>query len=394
MTDLRVAVYPADESGCGWYRCILPMAALNEPGIEVLIGDDAPDLSGEWSGPWDPSRKDPPAWVELLGLHKVPDVDVVVIQRPLSKWRADLVGFLQAAGVAVIVEIDDDFSCIHPDNPAFLPAEPAWWPAEDAYEYTGHGSLTVTARRRVGGKEWVRCDVASPSSKDNVARACRQADLVTCTTDALARRYAPHGRVAVLPNYVPEAYLSVPGDRDTVRVGWSGSVLTHPGDLDEADAVGTLLARNGSRFSVVGSGEGVEKAMGCGVQATGWVPFDAYPTCLADLSVGVCPLRDSTFNRAKSWLKPLEMSALGVAWVASDLPEYRRLHALGAGALATNRSQWRKQVGRLIINEDARAEQVAANRVTASTLTYEANAWRWAEAYVAAAANRVRSFAA
>lgn len=388
--DLRVAVYPADESACGHYRCIFPARFVNEPGVEVLIGDDAPDLSGEWSGPWDPARKDPPAWVELRGVHKVPDVDVVVIQRPLSKWRADLVGFLQAAGVAVVVEIDDDFSCIHPDNPAFLPAEPAWWPAEDAREYTGHANLAVTARRRVGGKEWFRCDVTSPSSKDNIARACRQADLVTCTTEALASRYAPHGRVAVIPNFIPEAYLTTSGARcATTRVGWSGSVQTHPGDLDEAAAVGILLDRNGARFSVIGSGEGVGKAMGCAVEATGWVPFDAYPTVMAGLDVGVCPLRDSAFNRAKSWLKPLEMSALGVAWVASDVPEYRRLRALGAGVLAANRSQWRKQVGRLIGSEQARTEQVEANRQVAATLTYERNAWRWAQAWTTAAQHRV-----
>lgn len=39
--------------------------------------------------------------------------------------------------------------------------------------------------------------------------AWERADLVTCSTPALAERYGKHGRVAILPNYVPASYLEI-----------------------------------------------------------------------------------------------------------------------------------------------------------------------------------------
>src|SRR5689334_24701002 len=49
--------------------------------------------------------------------------------------------------------------------------------------------------------------------------------------------------------------------------------------------------------------------------------FDAWPRALSALGIGLAPLADSTFNRAKSWLKPLEMAAVGVPCVMSALPD-------------------------------------------------------------------------
>ena len=51
------------------------------------------------------------------------------------------------------------------------------------------------------------------------------ADLVTCSTDAL-RRYATHGRVAVLRNCVPERYLSITAKRTGQTVGWGGAAAS------------------------------------------------------------------------------------------------------------------------------------------------------------------------
>ena len=85
------------------------------------------------------------------------------------------------------------------------------------------------------------------------------------------------------------------------------------------------------------------------------VPFRSltgggYTSSVAELGVGLVPLLDSAFNRAKSWLKGLEYAALGVPFVASPTPEYVKLAGLGAGLLADDPFQVldAKGVGKLV----------------------------------------------
>ena len=107
-----------------------------------------------------------------------------------------------------------------------------------------------------------------------------------------------------------------------MAVGWSGSTNTHPGDLE---ATGGAVGRVTKGFHVIGTGVGVADALGLARRpsATNWVPLFRYPEFLAQLDVGIVPLRACAFNRAKSWLKGLEMVACGVAFVASATPIQR-----------------------------------------------------------------------
>ena len=75
---------------------------------------------------------------------------------------------------------------------------------------------------------------------------------------------------------------------------------------------------------------------------------------MAELSVGLVPLIDSPFNRAKSWLKGIEYAALGVPFVASPLPEYRKLADLGAGVLADSPQEWYEAIDMLLTDADHR----------------------------------------
>ena len=76
-----------------------------------------------------------------------------------------------------------------------------------------------------------------------VAReACRQADLVTVSTPALAKRYARHGRVAVLelrPQLLPRHHG--PGPRG-VRVGWTGKASPPTSTTSRCAAAGSAGA--------------------------------------------------------------------------------------------------------------------------------------------------------
>ena len=291
-----------------------------------------------------------------------PDADVVVLQRPLRRVILDAIPRLQKEGVKVIVEIDDDFSSIDPRNAAFWACQPS----PGVYVYPDG------TEKPTGGpdRNW-----------HNVAAACRIADLVTVTTPALAKRYGAHGRVAVLPNYVPESYLSInAAPHEGVAVGWAGSVHSHPGDLQVAGiGVAQAVNESGASFVVVGPGNMVAQSLHLREEpsSTGYLPLWDYPMAVANLDIGIVPLVDSAFNRAKSGLKMLEYAALGVVPVGSPTPDNVRLEKHGLGFIAEKPKDWRKTISRLARDKELLAEWQTDVRTRASLFTYEHNAEQW-----------------
>ncbi len=254
------------------------------------------------------------------------------------------------------MDVDDDLTCIDPANPA----------------WAGHHP------RRNPDDNW-----------NWLVQACREATLVTCSTPELARRFAPHGRVVVLENCVPAAFLEIEhvdvGGTDPL-VGWAGSLHSHPRDLEP---VGTGVRDAGVRFRVVGPPAGVGEALHVGqVEGTGDLQLKDWHPAVAELDVGIAPLADTKFNRAKSWLKPLEYAALGVPFVASPTPEYERFGRDPClGLYASRPRDWAAML-RLLKDPGWRVTASDAGRDAVRRLhTVEGNAWRWAEAWALAAEN-------
>lgn len=355
---VRVSVWPADEGGCGHYRMTWPAQALAAQGADIGLVQPSAKAGGKVL-----LQEDEHGATRCLAYLEPPDADVVVIQRPLAARRADAIPLLQAHGIRVVVEIDDCFETIHPRNASWYSTHPRRNP------------------------DWNRA---------HLARACRQADLVTVTTPTLARRYAGHGRVAVIPNYVPAHYLDIQPQDDRVSVGWTGSLETHPTDLQVTrGAVERALASTDPRapFRVVGTGVGVQRALTLAEPPvpTGWVDLDQYPKAMAGIGVGVVPLDDIAFNRAKSALKLMEFSALGVPAVASPTPDNLRMHAEGCGLIAAKPKHWLTQVRRLLTDDGWRAEVAGRSRETMRRHTIEGNCDRWWDAWATTLTKREKA---
>lgn len=343
---MRVIVWPADQSGCGHNRLIWPAQALAAQGADVTIGA-GPRVA--WSRYWTGSEEPPPD-VRLVGVEK-PDADVVVLQRPGRRWWSDLIPHLHQHGVRVVVDVDDDFAHIPTENTAAVAYDPR--------------------RNLWHNRTWIE-------------KACAQADLVTVTTPALARRYGRHGRVAVLPNLVPAAYLDVVVPRDGRTLGWTGSVDTHPHDLETTGrAVPDALGAHGWQFRVIGTGHGVQERLGLAGEpdATGWRPIDDYPALYAGLDAAIVPLHRGPFNDAKSALKMVEAAALGVPVIASATPDNERVHALGVGLIARKPRDWVRHLDRMLGSAELRAHMAGAGRAAMQPLTYEAQCDRWLTAW-------------
>lgn len=361
-----IRVFPADDGGClgGHYRLIWPAEAAARAGGNVHIG-----------GPLREVRRKRVEGGRVVDerLDVETDADVVVYQRLIDRDVVDTIPHLQANGVAVVVDIDDDLDALPKGHP-----------------YRAATSPTRERRRFADGT------VDDPDRKNRLwlREACRQADLVTVSTPALAERYGRHGRVAVLPNCVPAAYLDIdPPAHDGVRVGWTGSVATHVDDLKVCGGgIREALRASGAEMWVVGTGVGVRAQLRLtdDPHATGWVELADYPAVYAGLDIALVPLQPNAFNEAKSWLKGLEAAALGVPFVASPTSPYRALVDAGAGCLAGYPDDWARIVTLLAIEEGQRVELAGRGREVAAAWTFDRHADRWLAAWLEALAGRRR----
>jgi hypothetical protein len=370
----RVFLYPGDNQGCGKLRMIWPAAHAERHGADVTVelpNDRRLRLGIDGIGHVGTVNIADGDTEHLLTRD---DADVVILQRPTHQWLAEAVPVLRGQGVAVIVDIDDDLSHVHPQNVAWIQLQ------ADRYRH----ELILQGYRGPQLKEIVanaaRARAPYRHSYLNLEAACRDATLVTCSTARLTRVYAKHGRGRVLPNYLPEHYYGHPRV-DSPNICWPASIHNHP---DDPGAVGNALARvlreTGVEFTTIGEHEltdpigrhisTVGKRFGLPIepQPRRAVPIDDWPGFLAGVGIGICPLAQSTFNASKSWLKPLELSAAGVPWIGSPRAEYRRLHDLGCGLLAEGTADWYRLLRELIKSESRRAELSEQGRAIAGTL--------------------------
>lgn len=339
-------VYPADLAGCGHLRLIWPAEVLRSLGHDVTLFPP-----GQQTGlPIAVFERNGKRGIKLLAR---PQCDVVVIQRPLDwKWQLAIPAMKQA-GVRVVVDIDDDFHALRGDHVGFWHVHPRTSPDHN----------------------W-----------QHMAAALREASTVTMTTEALRQRYGKKNGV-VIPNCVPRTYLSLEAERlPMTTIGWSGTTETHPGDLDVVGrAVFNVMKVSGAQFRVLGKRLGVAKALGLSesaVELADWVPIDQYAGELAKLDVGIVPLAMNAFNEAKSWLKGLEMAAVGVPFVSSPTTPYLDLQEAGMGRTASTPADWGRELGMLVRSPTYREEAAARGREAAAKWTIEGNAWRWAEVWL------------
>jgi hypothetical protein len=325
---MRITVIPGDDTACGRYRLTWPAQAAQQAGADITIIQDT-------------------------STTQTPDTDVLVIQRPMHPDVDRLLAGYHKRGIAVVVDIDDAFWTIDPRNVAFKRTHP---------KHTAHNT-------------------------HNLARWCHGSELVTATTPAIANRYrGRHGSI-VIPNRIPNSALQVgratlQRDPDDPVVGWAGFVANHPDDLRVAAPIMRAL----ERLTVIGDPrEHTRIAHQLGVpvdrvEVTGPAPIDHYQHALGAFDIGLAPLADTAFNRAKSALKMLEYAAAGAHPIGSPTPDNQRLAHDGIGALVHNRRGWARALldGQALTDARHQAWQQAALH------TIEANIDQWLDAWATA----------
>jgi Glycosyl transferases group 1 len=345
---VKVYVYPADSTGCGQYRMTWPAEALQRRGHNVII---VPPAERQWH-------------VDMLGPFVVEadyprDADVIVFQRVTHVGHIELAKFLRKRNVAVVLDVDDDMSNIHPRNVAFSAYHPRnRWREHD--------------------------DNLRNHSWHHIMQLAQVATLVTVSTPTLLDRYAGHGRGRVLYNQLPPHFLRIgQAHQDSDVLGWSGAMYNHPNDPQVTRPAIGRLVREGHHLIVCGPEVEARSAFGLphAVETLGDVPFNDWPRQISRFGVGIAPLADTAFNAAKSWLKYLELLGAGVPVVASPRVEYRRLHEEGAGLLAEKPKDWYRKTKQLLTSPGLREEQTGLGLEVAARHVIDDHCEKWWEAW-------------
>ena len=178
--------------------------------------------------------------------------------------------------------------------------------------------------------------------REDTIMAARAADRVIVSTPYLAERMGRYAMdVRVVPNYIARWVTEMELPERVYGPTWLGWLgLSKPGDEYQGSAHAhdwRWLTDAGVRLPpvyIVGSG-GVSDAMwyhahGVAVarHQRGTVVQEDFYRMVARGRLGIAPVDPSLpFNRAKSWIKPLEYAALGMPSVVGPIEEYRRIAA-------------------------------------------------------------------
>jgi glycosyltransferase involved in cell wall biosynthesis len=255
-----------------WFRCALPAmqlgadwcAYLGEPPELALVGGVA--------------RR-------TVSATTLPDYDVVVLQHAEGSF-VPLIQDLQARGVTVLYELDED--------PRGMLANPLEYFQE------------LYSEQRVAGME----------------AALAACDGVLVPTRYLAGRVAKvNPRVWVCPNAIdPGRYRLTRTPRPgAVTIGWSGYVGHNDAMVPWLAVIADIMRRHPQvRFHSAGVpfADALAPEFGDRVLKLPWNDLLSFPAGTVDWDIAIAPSADTPFLRAKSDLRWLEASALGIPTVA------------------------------------------------------------------------------
>lgn len=310
--------------GCAWYRCHVPGVELGKLGYTVVLED-------------------------FLPATFVEDNDVIVFQRTSVPYHYEAIRYANAQGRLTVYELDDDLWHLDPANP--------------------------------GSSYW-----SNPSNLKGAEECIRACQLVTTSTPYLARFLVHMNRnMVVLPNMLPLENWEVErasSEREKVVVGWAGGSSHWSDLLLLAGTVEQILEDYPQvEFHLAGMREYPFRPHER-IKVLQSVSIEEYPHMLSQFDIGLAPLVDNQFNRAKSDLKFIEYGMAGVATIASKIECYEKSIIHGEnGFLVQNTKDWLKHLRRLIEDSEFRKGIAKRAKEYAESRTIEKNIWMWEKAY-------------
>lgn len=338
-------------SGCALWRVLLPISELQRQGFEGIE--------------WDYLQNDKIDMLFLPEFWQKYHVDAVVLPRvhyPVEQRLRGAIWFkkLHDAGITVLYEMDDDLF------------------SEDfERRLVNHkGYNAKSARERRG----------------NIMHTIQQCDGMTVSSQRLATMARQHVDIPirVVPNFIDLRWFheiqkgskrEVPG----LTVGWAGGARPDE-DLEQMAEAWAILADRYPAVTFVVQGHHAkviyDKVPNERIAMIDWLPIDGYPAGMKNMDIGCCPLSDTKFNRAKTYIKAMEFAA-GSAPVVASPTVYSQIIEHGVdGYIAETVDDWVESLS-LLIEDYSHRRQVAKAMLAKLRKHHnlENQAWRWVAAW-------------
>jgi glycosyltransferase involved in cell wall biosynthesis len=318
------------------YRAYQPMQALARRGHELSL-----NRAGE-------------AIDEAMALA----ADVVHIHRLAMPDLRQIVRHARRDGIGVVWDNDDDVAALPSENPNYARLGPR------------------------GRRELLA----------GVAEMLRLADVVTAPSAVLAERYRAQGAqdVRVLENYLPRELLDPPRPQHDGVVVACLAGLEHAADYRalgiDAALRALMEAHPQLRVLSIGVAHDLPPERCEHVPLAGFLDLGRI---LARADVGVAPLADTAWNRARSNVKLKEYAAAGLCWLASPTGPYLGMGEAQGGRLVAD-GDWHAALERLLVHGRERRKLAKRAVRWARGERIEDHAQRW-EAVLAEAVERGRA---
>jgi hypothetical protein len=317
------------------YRSYQPLGALSRRGHEHQL-----------------NTEDEPIRAEALL-----NVDAVHIHRIASPEIQRIATGLREVGVGIVWDNDDDVTAVPKTNPL----------------YAKHGGFR--SRERLG----------------ELRAMMRLADVVTTPSEVLAEQYRGLGAtdVRVLENFMPPEFDRVRRSKhDGIGIAYLAG-LEHQVDYQELglrETLGRLLDAHPD-LHVMSIGLG----LGLVAERYEHIPLVAFldlAKTLARCDIGIAPLVDIPWNRARSNVKLKEYASAELAWLASPVGPYAQMGEEQGGRLVPD-DGWHDALEQLVAGARERRKLAKRAAKWVKGEGVEGNAWRW-EAALKDAAERAR----
>jgi glycosyltransferase involved in cell wall biosynthesis len=327
---LRLACV-ASKTANGYYRVIVPLQEMARRGHTI-----------HWPG--DRTFK-------AVERGEIPSWDVMHIQQTHDEEGLEIMARMRRAGIAVVWDSDDDISSVERGSEA--------WHLH-------------------GGRRGIRRHVK------RVVAACRTAHLVTTTNEHLAQVYREHGaeHVLAIENYLAPHELQHPRRRHqgvVIGVALGGEHEPDMRRMRFPQMLEQLLERHDG-VRVVALGVNMRLRSEHRYMHNDGVKFEELIPIESEFDVGLAPLRDTAFNRARSNVKLKEYAAAGAMWLASPVGPYAGMGEEQGGLLVRD-DEWLATLEALLLDPDRRRALTERARAWVQDQTIRAGAARWQAAY-------------
>lgn len=372
---MKVTMFRNGDGGCDFYRAVIPMEKCRERGLISLKETWAEKIVADI----------------MLNQNKFKEnmmADIYLIQRvnslPFLKRMQTYIRENNPKS-RIIVDFDDNVFDVSPLS----------------NHYADYGTQDVKFKLPDGTEQYAWKDgengfdlKMNQDRLEQIKTIVGEADMITVTTPILADVFREFNEnVRVLPNCVDLkdwAPIDFP-EKKEIRLYWGGG-MSHWEDLLLIREPLRAIFQKYEHAKIVMLGwmpAGFEQTFPGRVEFMEWKNFHAYSYKMASLNIdiGLIPLVDNKFNRCKSNIKWVEMSALRIPSVVSYVSPYKEVNDLsdmnlGVFVEGNGSEGWIKGISTLVDNPSLRKE-IGANARSVVEQHFDINSQHhlWVNAY-------------